>query len=381
MAFPTGKNGQPSNNPSGDWFQSTFPTMDTVEPISPIVENHKSINIPVTSPTANVYNNPNANPGMMNNNPAWPNNPISNFFPDAFSANPFNGQNLNSQFMINNLAADFVLNAGMNGIYGRSRHFLSGGATIIQYLRTYFDVDNKYVLKKMFLLLFPFINSNWERKGIDDVPPSMSSPTAMMPPTGPMGSPSGRDNFNERDINQPDLYIPVMAFLTYTLIVAFVMGMRGAFSPAVLYTIVKSGLIFMGLEVLLIKSGFYLLSMPTSVSFLDVIACISYKYVGICLSVVSALFFGTTFGYWPVVGWTSLAMGVFLLKTMRRASLIPSDSGLRVKLDENTTKRNYFLFFLAVLQPLICILLTYSKLPSPIQTKISKFINSSPKGN
>ena len=36
------------------------------------------------------------------------------------------------------------------------------------------------------------------------------------------------------DVNAPDLYIPSMAYMTYVLIVGYILGLRDAFSPDLL---------------------------------------------------------------------------------------------------------------------------------------------------
>ena len=58
------------------------------------------------------------------------------------------------------------------------------------------------------LLLFPFSHSDWSVKYAQDEP--------VQP---------------KFDVNAPDLYIPTMAYVTYILLVGYVLGLRNAFSP------------------------------------------------------------------------------------------------------------------------------------------------------
>ena len=43
------------------------------------------------------------------------------------------------------------------------------------------------------------------------------------------------------DVNAPDLYIPSMAYMTYILIVGYILGLRDAFSPDLLATTARYG--------------------------------------------------------------------------------------------------------------------------------------------
>ena len=74
----------------------------------------------------------------------------------------------------------------------------------------YFAVDNTYVSKKLGLLMFPFIHSDWSIRYSHDEP--------VQP---------------RYELNAADLYIPSMAFVTYILVVGYVLGMQDRFSPEV----------------------------------------------------------------------------------------------------------------------------------------------------
>ena len=50
------------------------------------------------------------------------------------------------------------------------------------------------------------------------------------------------------DTNAPDLYIPSMAYLTYVLLVGYVLGLRNAFSPDALAATASSALVWLVLE-------------------------------------------------------------------------------------------------------------------------------------
>ena len=50
------------------------------------------------------------------------------------------------------------------------------------------------------------------------------------------------------DTNAPDLYIPAMGYLTYVLLVGYVLGLRNAFSPDALAATASSALVWLVLE-------------------------------------------------------------------------------------------------------------------------------------
>lgn len=83
------------------------------------------------------------------------------------------------------------------------------------FLKPYFMIDNSYVRYKLTLILAPFLNKEL-RSGIknedDDDKPAQSA------------------------IDYPDLYIPLMSFITYILIVTFKIASvsTGQFDPDVL---------------------------------------------------------------------------------------------------------------------------------------------------
>ena len=59
--------------------------------------------------------------------------------------------------------------------------------------------------------MFPFSHSNWSIQYNQEEP--------VQP---------------KYDVNAPDLYIPSMAYVTYILLVGYILGLRNAFSPDLL---------------------------------------------------------------------------------------------------------------------------------------------------
>ncbi|KAK6090528.1 hypothetical protein P3W45_000625 [Vairimorpha bombi] len=104
----------------------------------------------------------------------------------------------------------------------------------INFLRSYFNIDNRYIFKKMLMIIFPYSKGQWDF----DI---------------------------ESRINNPDLYIPVMSFFTYILVRGMYYGLQGTFTPE------KIGLIFTRLVFtesilsLLLKAIAYFMNINTKI--------------------------------------------------------------------------------------------------------------------
>lgn len=198
-------------------------------------------------------------------------------------------------------------------------------------LKQYFNVDNQYVLRKLKLLLFPYTHKSWKRpihqqlnhsdSGVfsDQSDASVLLQNGGINLPGPALPPTIRDSSSsdelvgDRNINDPDLYIPAMAFATYVLLVGFVLGATDVdFTPEVLASTATKGFFISLFEILLIKGGFYLLNVPTDLSLLDITAFTTYKYFGIVLSIIFGMLFGAL-GYYPVMVVTLASMIYFMV--------------------------------------------------------------------
>ena len=83
-------------------------------------------------------------------------------------------------------------------------------------LKVYFDVTNSYVLRKLKIILFPFLlrGDDWKQTKTDAFSADSFS--------GEIGM---EETFTPRnDLQAPDLYIPLMSFVTFVLITAFYKG-------------------------------------------------------------------------------------------------------------------------------------------------------------
>lgn len=143
-------------------------------------------------------------------------------------------------------------------------------------LKHYFNVSNSYVVRKLLLVLFPWRHKPWTRqsaRGGDPAGSQMSNaPQAFsyLPP---------RD-----DLNSPDMYIPIMAFITYILLSTVLAGMRGSFHPELLGSTTSTALGVVLFELVVLKMAMYLLSITNDSQLLDLVAYSGYKFVGVIVT-------------------------------------------------------------------------------------------------
>lgn len=170
-------------------------------------------------------------------------------------------------------------------------------------LKHYFNVSNSYVINKLFIVLFPWRHRPWSRQqrmshnGADGL---------YQPP---------RD-----DVNSPDMYIPVMALVTYILISTLLAGMRRAFHPELFGMTATTAFVVVVLEILIIRLAMYFLSINNQSQILDLVAYSGYKFVGVIVTLVVAEIWnrgGGTGGWvgWAIFAYTFMANAFFLVCT------------------------------------------------------------------
>ena len=118
-------------------------------------------------------------------------------------------------------------------------------------------------------MLFPWRHRPWSRKSTLS---TSSQSTLFLPP--------------REDINSPDMYIPVMAFVTYILLSTVLAGLRGAFHPELLGLTATTAFVIVIIEILALKLGCYLLSITNESQLLDLVAYSGYKFVGIIVTLI-----------------------------------------------------------------------------------------------
>lgn len=81
------------------------------------------------------------------------------------------------------------------------------------------------------------------------------------------------------DINSPDLYIPVMAFVTYVIAAGVSLGVEGRFAPDLLGILCSQVFGWIVFEVCVLSLALYLLNLQSSLSYFDLLAYSGYKLV------------------------------------------------------------------------------------------------------
>ncbi|RMZ78473.1 hypothetical protein DV737_g3897, partial [Chaetothyriales sp. CBS 132003] len=150
-------------------------------------------------------------------------------------------------------------------------------------LKHYFNVSNSYVVRKLLLVLFPWRHKPWTR--------SQSRMTTSS--TNASGQISQEQySFNylppRDDLNSPDMYIPIMAFITYILLSTVLAGMRGSFRPELLGSTASTALGVVIFEIVVLKTAMYLLAINNESQLLDLVAYSGYKFVGVIVTLFLA---------------------------------------------------------------------------------------------
>jgi protein transport protein YIF1 len=157
-------------------------------------------------------------------------------------------------------------------------------------LHYYFDVSNSYVLKKLSLILAPFLSQgDWiQELGSDGLP--------------------GSARFNK---HAPDLYIPLMSLITFILLSGLKSGYQGKFAPDILGFTASCSIGLIIFELLIIYGGFYFLQSALP-SILDLLSYCSYKFVPCVLIEFLNILVGTQ-AYFIVFLYSSVMFGLFLV--------------------------------------------------------------------
>lgn len=221
--------------------------------------------------------------------------------------------------------------AGQQFIGQYSQNFVDNtGGWIDRNLRPLFSVDDSYVIKKLGFVIFPFFHRRWH--GGMDLP--------------------------KENLVQPDLYIPLMSFMTYVLAASYMLGLKDKFSPEQLGILSSSALICLSLEVIMMVILFNVFNVKTWYSFLHYIAFCGYKFVPTIAAMLISLLFKNT-GYYATIGYTTLALGYYIVKSFHIAIESSNDN-----YNHATSKTGIYLVgIFCLFQPLIMFWLSYHLIP------------------
>ncbi|TMW60456.1 hypothetical protein Poli38472_000498 [Pythium oligandrum] len=234
-----------------------------------------------------------------------------------------------------NPMAGLAMNTAQDFLSKQSAIYLPGAYGVWGSLKYYFTVNNSYVKSRLKMLLFPFWHRNWRRMGTESTD---GKPNQYAPPS--------------RDINAPDLYIPLMGFLTYILIVGYTKGASNQFSPDVIGRDASYCLVMQLVEIGVLAACLYLLN--SSISFLDLVSFSGYKYIPLVVNTVVYQLAGAL-AYYVVLLYTGIAVSFFTLNCMKGSVAEPTP--------ENRTFRNYLLFGVSCLQLVLVCWISYTTAP------------------
>lgn len=378
-AFPDQQGGYPSQQqqqqPPMGWQQPPAQPQNDFGFYSPPIQQQQSAHplppqqqqqqppqqLPSVSPPMPGHHASGWNENSMRSRPLQPmNSPGGSLDPSQVAFMPQQAQQLMSNPM-----------AGMALDYGKASlaKNLSWVMSFLSALKYYFHVNNRYVLAKLKILLLPFLHSNWKRERLDggsgggggDV--AAAGDGSIM--SGLVGAPIYR--LPRDDLNAPDLYIPTMGFITFTLVMGYALGIGNQFHPEVLGLTASRNLILLFFEVLALKGGLYLISVgpaTTPATLLDLVAYASYKYIHCILMIVVGLVLGSWCFYAAILILGTLA-ALFMMRTMKRVCT-PSQGAGGVGIGESASggynlgtqssygqgkhRRNYFLLVVGGVQ-------------------------------
>lgn len=204
-------------------------------------------------------------------------------------------------------------------------------------LKYYFKVSNSYVWRKIALILFPYRHRDWSR---------------IIAVENGNGN-SGGINYApaSEDVNAPDLYIPLMSYVTYILLWALFLGLKGDFHPQVFGYLASQTLACSFLDIAIFKVGLYLLNCSSQSSFWDLFSFSGYKYVTIICLLCWKQIFGNSWVlfysfFLAIVG----SLSLFLMRSLKFLVLpIGSAESANVSISNSQRRlRVQFLFIYSV---------------------------------
>ncbi|RCK62596.1 Protein transport protein yif1 [Candida viswanathii] len=241
-------------------------------------------------------------------------------------------QPLGSQFnFLNDPAAALASQFARSGFELSNQYIQENFGNIQGDIKYYFQVSNSYVFRKVLLILMPYQHKDWNRVATKD-----TGPNQFLPPT--------------LDVNAPDLYIPLMSFVTYILLWAAFQGLNGDFHPQLFGYLASQTLAFSILDVAIFKTGLYLLNCPQSKIY-DIISVSGYKYVSIVVLLCVKHLVGAYLGsfYYLIVLALIASLSIFLMRSLRFLILPQSNSMNNTITSKQRKIRIQFLFVYSVI--------------------------------
>ncbi|KAI1705402.1 YIF1 domain-containing protein [Ditylenchus destructor] len=158
-------------------------------------------------------------------------------------------------------------------------------------LKQYFEIDPCYLFGKIGLILFPFFHCNWKRKR--DANDNLLAP--------------------RKDINSPDLYIPIFAF--FYVWIAFTCF--GLCNPEGAVKVLCSSLFYHLFENVYIIATKHAMNLPdTLIDHFEILAYTSYKYVGLAIISLTLVLIPNEYALLIIFAYVVIAYSVFLIGSL-----------------------------------------------------------------
>ncbi|KAF7683946.1 Protein transport protein yif1 [Astathelohania contejeani] len=190
-------------------------------------------------------------------------------------------------------------------------------------LRPYFNVTTNHILRKILLILFPFNHKDWHSRNQQVIIE------------------------NERlSINDPELYLPIMGFLTYILVVGINLGLSNRFTPEMLGIRFTRAVFLEMISLALVKLAGYFLD-SNDMGVFDFLSFSGYKFIIIILLILLCKI---------------KYIGIFLKLYFYSAFFFFLSRGLKgfiIGGGSNRTKKVYFLFFTVLVEISLVFILSW----------------------
>ena len=185
-------------------------------------------------------------------------------------------------------------------------------------LKPYFNVTNKYVLLKLIYIILPFLYK---------VDSNLSTQQNLK-------------------IESPDLYIPLMSFITYVLLIGFnsAYQQQKIFEPEILGKIASKNSFILFIQVALLKLTMFIFS-NIQIPFLDVLCFIGYKMVLIVLVVIIWILF-------PIV-----SVVYFLITLISILSMIFFTKSLKMRISQESSSQKILVYLASTLEVVTILLI------------------------
>lgn len=251
-------------------------------------------------------------------------------------------------------------------------------------LRPLFFVSNRYVLRKLALILFPFAHGSWARNKTD--PTQLQQQTLASVQQQQQQQQQGGDLdmaaalkslraqqhhqlllrindhflFPADDLNAPDLYIPLMGFVSYVLLRGYSSGLAEAFHPELIAGAASAAFATWMVQVALAKLTLFMLG-GEGVRLLELVALMGYQFVGYFI----ALIMGLVLGYTPFLLITAVLCVSHACHVVfaTQCYLSPDDLGGDEQSRATARKRRTAMLVLCIMQVLVGLLLLRSAIP------------------